>query len=115
MAIVNITVFNDADFYRGFIYKTQDGAPVNLTGSAFVMKLRRRAEDATVFLSLSTDPGEGITIISAAGGEFSILVTQLQLLELGLGTFEQSLVMDQNGLKQDIWHGDFIVNAGPSR
>ena len=45
MAIVNITVQNDADFYRTFIWQTIAGAPIDLTGGAMEMMLRRHATD----------------------------------------------------------------------
>ena len=43
MAIVNITVYNDADFYRTFAYQTVDGAPIDLTDGTMEMMQRRRA------------------------------------------------------------------------
>lgn len=114
MAIVNITVYNDADFYRQFVYQTIAGVPIDLTGVSMVMKLRRHAEDATAFLTLSTDTGE-ITITNAIGGQFTILIAQDNLLELSLGPYEQSLIMTFSGLKKKIWTGSLVVEAGPSR
>lgn len=114
MATVNITVDNDADFFRSFLYQTLDGNPVDLTGAAFVMMLRRHAKDNVAYLSLSTATGE-IAITDAPGGAFTVLVTQDQLEELSLGSYDQSLVMTLNGVKQQLWSGTFVVNPGPSR
>jgi hypothetical protein len=114
MAIVNITVENDADFYRSFVYQTTKGVPIDLTGCSMVMKLRRRAEDATAFLTLSTDTGE-ITITNPSGGQFTILIVQDDLLELSLGPYEQSLILTINGVKKKLWSGSLVVEAGPSR
>jgi hypothetical protein len=114
MAIVNITAENDADFYRSFVYQTQSGKPIDLTGASMVMKLRRHAEDATAFLTLSTDSGE-ITVTNPAGGQFTIMITQQSLLELSLGPYEQSLIMTINSVKKKIWSGALVVEAGPSR
>ena len=58
MAIVNITVANDADFYRVFQYQTLSGVPMNMTGASLLMMLRRRASDETALLRISTDTGE---------------------------------------------------------
>jgi hypothetical protein len=114
MAIVNITVENDADFYRSFQYLTTKGVPIDLTGAAMVMKLRRHAEDATAFLTLSTDGGE-IVITNAVGGQFTIEIVQDSLLELSLGPYEQSLILTINGIKKKLWSGSLVVEAGPSR
>ena len=43
MATVNITTENDADFYRTFVWQTVDGAPIDMTGMALEMMLRRHA------------------------------------------------------------------------
>ena len=114
MAIVNITVENDADFYRSFVYQTTAGVPIDLTGCDMVMKLRRHAEDATAFLTLSTDTGE-IVITNGAGGQFTIMISQQDLLELSLGAYDQSLILTINSIKKKIWSGSLVVEAGPSR
>jgi hypothetical protein len=114
MAIVNITVENDADFYRQFVYQTVSGVPIDITGASMVMKLRRHAEDVIAFLTLSTDTGE-IVITNSVGGQFTILITQDNLLELQLGSYDQSLIMTMSGLKKKIWSGSLVVEAGPSR
>jgi hypothetical protein len=114
MATVNITASSDADFFRSFLYKTIDLNPVDLTGAAFVMMLRRHAKDNVVYLSLSTDTGE-IVITDAPGGSFTVLITQQQLEEMTSGSYDQSLVMTLNGVKQQIWSGTLTINPGPSR
>ena len=114
MATVNITVDNDADFYRGFLYQTISGDPVDLTGASFVMMLRRHAKDAVAYLSLTTANGE-IVITDPPGGSFTIRITQQQLEELTLGSYDHSLVMTMGGVKQQLWSGTIIINPGPSR
>jgi hypothetical protein len=114
MATVNITVENDADFYRSFAYQDISGNPIDITGASMVMKLRRHAEDVTAFLTLSTDTGE-IVITNAPQGTFTILIEQESLVELSLGAYEQSLIMTFNGIKKNIWTGLLTINPGPSR
>ena len=59
MAIVNITVTNDADFYRTFQYlMSSSGAPINMGGASLEMMLRRHAADVEALLRLATDTGE---------------------------------------------------------
>jgi hypothetical protein len=114
MATVNITAYNDADFYRSFAYQDINNNPIDITGCSMVMKLRRHAEDATAFLTLSTDTGE-ITITNPTAGAFTIWISQTDLLELSLGPYDQSLIMTINGVKKKIWVGSLVVDAGPSR
>jgi hypothetical protein len=114
MATVNITVANDADFFRSFLYQTISGDPVDLTGAAFVMMVRRHAKDNVAYLSLSTETGE-IVITDAPGGSFTVLITQQRLEEMTTGSYDQSLVMTLNGVKQQLWSGQLTINPGPSR
>jgi hypothetical protein len=114
MAIVNITVENDADFYRVFQYQTLSGVPIDITGTSMVMMLRRRAEDNTAVMRLGTDTTE-IIITDALHGIFSVRIAQIDLERLGLGDFAHSLIMTTGGYKRSVWTGTFTNNAGPSR
>jgi hypothetical protein len=119
MAIVNITVENDADFYRVFQYVTMNpdgtsGAPIDITGAFMEMMLRRNAEDSTAVLRLGTDTGE-IALVNPTNGQFTLLIAQDTLERLGLGDFDHSNIMTLNGLKIKIWSGTFTNNAGPTR
>lgn len=114
MAIVNITVDNDADFYRVFQYQTISGVPIDITGAAMWMMLRRRAEDQVAVMRLGTDTGE-IVLVDSVNGKFSVLIRQEELERLGLGDFDQSMIMDIAAFKRSIWSGVLTNNAGPSR
>ena len=85
MATVNITVENDADFYRTFQYvMASSGAPIDITGASLEMMLRRHAEDVEALLRLGTDSGE-IVLTDPANGLFTVLIRQDALERLGLG------------------------------
>jgi hypothetical protein len=115
MAIVNITVENDADFYRVFQYVTAStSVPIDMTGATLEMMLRRHAEDVEALLRLATDTGE-IVLTDPANGFFTVFISQDSLERLGLGSFDQSNIMTQGGLKTKIWSGTLINNAGPTR
>jgi len=114
MAIVNITVTNDADFYRTFIWQTIDGAPIDLTGGTMEMMLRRRAEDKTAVMRLATDTKE-IIFTEPVNGQFTVRISQYYLERLGLGEFSQSNIFTRNNYKVRIWSGTLINNAGPTR
>lgn len=118
MAIVNITVENDADFYCLFQYATANpdgsaGPPIDMTSASLEMMLRRRASDETALLRLGTDTGE-IVMTDPVNGFFTVLIEQLTLQQLGLGSFDHSLIMTRGG-KTKIWSGTLINNAGPTR
>ncbi|WP_038384936.1 hypothetical protein [Bradyrhizobium elkanii] len=116
MAIVNITVENDADFNRAFIYQTVSGAPIDLTGNTLRMGVRKHAEDVAEQLLLTTENG-GLAIINGVAGQFMVRITQAQLVRLPVGDYDQSLVRIFSGgsQKQRIWSGALVNNAGASR
>ena len=115
MAVVNITIENDADFYRWFLYQTSGGVPIDLTGAEMTMKARRHAQDVTAQLALSTDTGEIVIVSPPTNGMFTLMIAQQRSVQLGLGSYDHSLIITQNGIKQLIWSGSLIVNPGPSR
>ena len=115
MAIVDITVANDADFNRQFQYvQASDNSPIDLTGAALEMMLRANAADANVYLRLGTDTGE-ITLTDPVNGLFVVYISQATLAQLALGTYDHSNIMTLGGLKTRIWSGTFVINAGPTR
>jgi hypothetical protein len=115
MATVNITVENDADFYRTFQYVTaSSGTPIDMTGASLEMMLRRHAEDAEALLRLATDTGEFI-LTDPVNGLFTLTITQDVLEHLPLGSFDQSNIMTQGTRKTKLWSGTLVNNAGPTR
>jgi hypothetical protein len=116
MATVNITVENDADFYRTFIWQTIDGVPIDLTGITMEMMLRRHAADEAALLRLATDTGEIVLINPLTSGAFTVRIAQDTLERLGLGLFDQSNIATMTGgLKVRVWSGTLTNNAGPTR
>jgi hypothetical protein len=116
MAIVNITVENDADFYRQFAYQTVSGAPISLVGNTLRMGVRRHAEDVSEDMLLTTENG-ALVIIDPVNGIFTVRITQGQLVNLETGDYEHSLVRTiTTSLEQyRIWSGTLTNNPGASR
>lgn len=114
MATVNITVENDADFYRMFQYVMSSGPAIDMTGASLEMMLRRHAEDVEALLRLATDTGE-IVLTDPVNGYFTVMIRQDALERLGLGSFDHSNIMTLGGLKTKLWSGTLINNAGPTR
>jgi hypothetical protein len=114
MAIVNIIVGNDADFYRTFIWQTLAGAPIDLTGGMLEMMLRRHAKDEAAVLRLASDTGE-IVLTDPVNGQFTVRIAQQTLRRLGLGDYDQSNIFNRGGFKVRVWTGTLTNNAGPTR
>lgn len=114
MTVVNITVDNNADFYRVFRYQTISGQPIDMMGCSMWMMLRRHAKDEAAVMRLSTDTGE-IVLVDAVNGLFSVRIAQADLERLGLGDFDQSMIASIQNYKRSIWSGLFTNNPGPSR
>jgi hypothetical protein len=114
MAICNITVENDADFYQVFYYKTLSGMPINMTGWTLLIMLRKHAADVEAQLRLGTDTGE-IVLIDPPNGAFTVRIAQDHLLHMSLGDFDHSLIGTSAGYKRSIWTGTLTNNPGPSR
>jgi hypothetical protein len=122
MAIVTITCENDADFMRGFAYQTllsdgvTAGPPVDLTGNTLRMGVRHHAADIEEDLLLTTENG-ALTITDAVNGKFTVWITNEQLVQLPLGTYDHSLIriVTATGLQLRIWSGTLTINPGPSR
>ena len=114
MSIVNITTYNDADFYQAFKYQMASGLPIDLTGASLEMMFRRHAEDIAAVMRLGTDTGE-MVIYDPPNGLFTVFIAQDRLERLGLGDFDQSNIMTIVGRKTPIWNGVLHNNAGPTR
>ena len=114
MAIVNINVYNDADFNRTFLWETVDGAPIDMTGGSLEMMLRRHADDVDAVMRLATDTGE-IVLTNPLNGTFTVRIAQIDLERLGLGNFDHSNIFTLNGNKIRVWSGTFTNNAGATR
>jgi hypothetical protein len=114
MTTVNITVDNDADFYRVFSYQTISGVPIDMTGCSMWMMLRRHAKDEAAVMRLATDTGE-IVLVDPVNGLFSVRIMQSSLERLALGDFDQSMIASIQNYKRNIWTGTFTNNPGPSR
>jgi hypothetical protein len=120
MATCNITVENDADFYRAFAYQTVDSTgtiftPINLTGNKLRMGIRQHAADIAEELLLTTENG-ALTIVDAPNGKFTVRITQAQLLQLEVGQYDHSLIrMPNTSETYRIWSGTLTTSAGPSR
>lgn len=115
MAICNITTESDADFIRGFVYKTALGVGIDLAGTTMKMLVRSHAEDATLAMSLTSVDGD-ISIGNSPLGSFTLRISQAKLLLLNPGEYAHSLIWTRiDGIKVPIWRGTLIHSIGPSR
>lgn len=117
MTTVNITTTSDADWVHAFQYAIEGAppTPIDLTGSSLRMMVRKHADDAECFINIST-PTAGITVTSAADGEFTITLPIASLSRMAEGDYVHSLIRTRpDGLKDEVWHGALTHSIGPTR
>ena len=114
---INIAL-ND-DWIVPFSYAAQnaDGTtvPIDLTGSTLAMEFRAQDTDHTVLISLSS-PDNGITITSATGGAFTILIDRVTLSQIAPGDYVSDLVrLMPNGLQERMLDCTVTIAEGVTR
>ncbi|MGY3130126.1 hypothetical protein ACVWZM_000808 [Bradyrhizobium sp. USDA 4501] len=115
MTVVNIITRSDSDFVRSFLYKTIEGAAIDLTGSKLHMMVRTKAERPTVYLDLSTD-NEKIEIAPGITGEFKVTIRQSELEILRSDEYVHSLIRTRpDEMLEEVWHGTLTHAIGPTR
>lgn len=113
--IVDIATFSDCDFIRTFRYQTIDGATIDLAGSSLDMMVRSRADDATVYIELSTGNG-GVTIDYLTPGTFTVYIPIDKLGKLSAGSYVHSLIRKRpDQIKETVWRGALVHAIGPTR
>jgi len=124
-AEVDLITFTDADYAEAYRYEVGSGVYYDFTGCQLLMMVRKTAEDAEVFLSL-TSTFDGITVgnsgIDIATGDddkpsvFTIVIARADLGRIPEGEYVQSLiVVTPDGLRSDIWRGSLTHSMGPTR
>lgn len=113
-AEANFTIPSDADFYPTFVYKTATDDPIDITGATFVSRWRKKAEDASIFMELTTENNR-IQILDGEAGRFALYLPKALLETLTPGSYDQSLVIFLNGIRRQLWQGVATLTAGPSR
>jgi hypothetical protein len=99
-------------FNEAVIYKQADGTPVDLTGWAARMQVRRNIADAATLLSL-TD-GDGLTI-TAVDGRIDIEITATQTAAIMAGTCFYDLEIYSGAVVRRLIEGRMIFRAEVTR
>jgi hypothetical protein len=88
---------------------------LDITGSSFLMQIRKVEDDPTALVSVSTGDG-GIVITNGFGGQFEITISIAKAARLEPGNYVADLVRtDPNGFTERVWEGECIVVEGTSR
>ena len=94
----------------------------DFSGVTMEMMVRKRPEDAEVYVELSTDPGDGIVLSASdpatpdALDTINITITREQLSKMPEGNYAHSLIMTRaDGMHDDIWRGTLTHAIGPTR
>jgi len=120
-AVININTQSDADYVKAFMLKVMpDNYYYDFTGMTMKMMVRKRPEDAEVFVKLSTDYNDGIVLSSSDNGvtldTINITIRRDQLAKMPEGDYAHSLIMYRpDGIADDIWRGTLTHAIGPTR
>ena len=88
----NITIYQGTTFYKTFQWLA-GGNPVDLTGVTARMHIRKKINDTSFILSLTTE-NERLNITSPTEGKFEIKLTseETSLLDFKSGVYDLELV-----------------------
>jgi hypothetical protein len=125
-ATVDFNTHSDADYVKAFMLHVNDDAGgdyyYDFAGVTMEMMVRKTPESTEVFVSLTTDPGDGI-VLSASNvatpaylDTINITIRRDQLAKMPEGDYAHSLIMIRaDGAHDDIWRGTLTHAIGPTR
>jgi hypothetical protein len=107
-------VLPDEDVVSGGSPITTEIRSLDLTGSTFLMQIRKEPADKTAIVTLSS--GDGIVLTDALDGRVEITILRSKLKRLQAGAYVADLVRtDANGYAERMWEGVCTVVEGVSR
>lgn len=107
--IYNFTLDQGSTFNLVVVYKDADGQPINLTGYAAALQVRKAFDSAAAVLSLNTT-NSGIAI-TGAEGKLSIAATATQTAAIPGGDYVYDLEVSSGGVVTRLIQG--IVHVSP--
>ena len=115
-----MNIAKNEDWIVPFLYTTDDGTgtltPIDLTGSRIWLEIRNNETDHEVFVSVTSDAGDGILINDAAGGAFTIVIPRDMMVRMVPGDYVADLVREMtNGYQERLWEGTVNVVEGTTR
>ncbi len=119
-AEVEFDTQSDADYVVALQF-TANSAPLDLTGSDLLMKIRRTPADSDVFAelkasALAADGVSGIAIVDAANGKIVVTISRSILGRMPAGTYVNDLLwLRPDGLRPALWNGTQNHSIGVSR
>lgn len=109
-----INVSQNADWVVNFLY-TIDGEPIDLTGSTLNMQIRKREEENSVMVDLSS-PLNGIAITDALLGEFTITIKRDITRRIPPDEYVTDITrLRPDGLVERLFEGVANINLGTTR
>lgn len=104
-----LTIFRGITVNLPWTWEDADGLPTDLTGMSVVFKLKH---DDTVleYTSVANTHGSVVTVTDAAGGEFTVLITDEETTSFEFDSGRWWLELhDGSGNIDLMWRDDFIV------
>jgi hypothetical protein len=113
-----MAISQNEDWIIPFLYGTLvngNFVPIDLTGSVLKWEIRKQEADHEAIV-YSQSPDEGIYIVSATGGSFTVLFDRDKLARLAPGDYVTDFVrLMPNGFQERIWEGTATVVEGTTR
>jgi len=95
-------------------YTQPNGQAVNLGGKSIEMEVRAKATDDSEDLKLAI--GSGITVTNASQGQFEVVISRDQVLELGMRgrdkKYEYFLKVITGSVHDSILYGEILIRGG---
>ena len=111
---LNFTIEQGATFELVMTWEI-DAAPVDLTGWSARLQARVDFQSTNTILSLTTDPGDGITLGGAAG-TITLDQNDAQTTDLPVGSFVYDLeLISGDNIVTRLLQGELIVSAEVTR
>jgi hypothetical protein len=106
---VEFQAATNADWEDNFEVTDAAGDPIDLTGAAFEMDIRRA--DGTQLIELTTAAGT-LPILNAAQGVFGVKVLAATMVTLAPGTYQLDCLVAQSGQTLRLFEGRLFLEKG---
>jgi hypothetical protein len=101
------------DWLDSVLYYEDDGVtPIDLTGISFRMQVRKRAEDATVYIDASTDNG---LLSAGSNGVLGRIIFEDHMKAIKPGNYVFDVVAEADGHACRVEYGSLTIVEGVTR
>lgn len=95
----------------GIVYQSDGTTAQNITGWAMSWMLKKRATDSDANAKIVKTTGNGIDVVSAAAGTYTVTLTDTNLT-IPAGHYYHEVKRTDDGSETVLTHGTFLVKQG---